>query len=354
MESGLLYGSPKDIKPHCGAVVLSVKPSTTVIVTGGISGELIINSHDSRPLTIHAIGSPITALVAIDNSPLIVAGTLDGCVLCVHLGKQRGPDDHDKLISTVLMKQQVSCQAVTNICYQRSTKKLAFATSSEATNCQVTVACMEPNNMKVIGTFQAPGGIDTLAWGRDDFKLFVGHDTSISCFNVIGMTFKDNAEAERLWTKSTGQNRLRTMTVNSDGTLMYTIDGRKKGIYSIALPNDGESDDALRTMYYEGENDVSAASCFLLDVDQIIVGSISGEISACQLGNKGNWKMIYSHTCAVTSIVSTKNGFCSVGMDGSLKEHQTEETGKECNCKETTTPSSSQWDYLVRTWAVSF
>lgn len=355
IESILSHAGPgvsNAINPFCVDVLLSSKPHKKVRVTGGIEGQLIFtylnnDSDDAKPhQTTHDVGAPITALIGINKSPLVIVGTYNGCVECIHISRNTHGTNPNALNATSLMKVKASPPAiVTQVCYQVATKKLAFLSKTIDNECKVSIVCLEPNNMKVIGEFSTQEFvIDTLLWDSNDFKLFVGHGNSISYYNVIGMTFQQDAVVECLWTRETGITCFRGMSLNGAGNLIYAIDGRRRGFYTIALLNVADSNEKLPTMYYQGDVDCSASSCLLLDdsAGEIIVGSVSGEISKCQLGNKSEWDIISSLSCAVTSIVGTSFGFCSIGMDGSVMEHRRKPT-----CNERLESSSIQWDYLV-------
>ena len=356
IESVLSHVGPgvsNAINPYCVVVTLSMKPPQEVWVKGGIEGELIITQHHNADddvksqQTTYAIDAPVTALIGIENSPLVVVGSLNGCVECIHISRDATSTCPNSLIVTSLMKIHASPHSVvTQICYQKSTKKLAFLTKSTSdNNCQVSIACLEPNNMKVIGQFSSANVIDTLLWDSNDFKLFAGHGSSISCYNVIGMTFQNDAEVECLWTRDAGIACFREMRLNSAGNIIYAIDGKRRGFYTIALLNAADSNEKLPTMYYQGDIDCSASSCLLLDdsAGEIIVGSVSGEISICQFSNKSEWEIIASLSCAVTSVLVTSFGFCSIGMDGSVMEHRRTPVRNE-----RLETSCMQWDFLVR------
>ena len=333
--------------PYCVPVTLSSKPATNVLVIGGISGELSISppsGGETKLRTInHTLNSPITALIAIDDSPLVVAGTYDGCIHCIYINRIIDSDVEEALSVVTLLQLHVSSKEITQICYQPSTKKLAFVTSIND-NCQLTVACLEPNNMKVIGAFNAPLGVSSLAWGHDEYQLFVAHDNSISCHNVIEMTFEDDGGAECLWTKTcTGITNFHQMIIDDTGHMVYAINRMRRGVYSIGLVSSEDSKDELSIMHY-GDDVISssASSCLLIDDEHIIVGSISGEISMCQASAKDSWKtLVDKHSCAVTSLFFDNDGFMSVGLDGCRLAHNKQ--GRERSI----VPSSTNWDYLV-------
>lgn len=342
-------GVSNTIIPHCASVLLSTKPHVDVYITGGIDGILNIFSNQCNNLqgaelqVNHAVGSPITAIIAIDNSPLIVAGTYDGYIYCIHVGRAVDADKQDTLSTTMLLKEKVSCEPVTKVCYQETTKKLAIVTMDSEGKCQVTIMCMEPNSMKVIGKFNPPS-LDTLTWSNDDYKVLVSHNGSLSCFDIIQMTFENDANAECLWTRDTGLSHLHEMIPNNDW--IYAIDGRKRGFHTIALLNAADSNDQLSTMHYKGEESLSSASsCLLLDNtrDQIILGTVSGETIILQLSNKDKWDIISAHSSAITAICKTRNGFLTSSMDGTVTDHRKNDGQQQ----HTGATSSAQWDYLV-------
>eukprot|EP00956_Cyclotella_meneghiniana_P028337 scaffold65412_cov83-Cyclotella_meneghiniana.AAC.2 len=350
MESLVLKAGedvPDSIIPYCASVSLSTKPQTDVFVTGGINGIAVVKSVEAQlKQADHAVGSPITAIIAIDNSPLIVAGTYDGYICCIHVGRTVDADNQHTLSTTLLRKEKVSCRPVTTVCYQATTKKLAIVTTDSEDKSQVTIVCMEPNNIKIIGNF-APTSVDTLTWSKQDHKLLVSHNGSLSCFDIIQMTFENDANSECLWTRDTGLFHLRQMIPNNDGTMIYAIDGRRRGFYTIALLNAADSNDQLSSMHYKGNKEslLSASSCLLLDNagDQLIIGTVSGETIILQLSNKDIWDIICTHSSAVTSICKTSNGFMTSSMDGTVTEHRKND-GHE---QRTPATSSAQWDYLV-------
>jgi hypothetical protein len=243
------------------------------------------------------------------------------------------------------MNVKVSSQAVTKLCYQESTRKLAIATTYD-TGDQVTIVCLEPNNMKVIGRFET-SSIYALTWGRDDFKLLLALDGSISCYNTIGMTFDNYVDAELLWNRQLEIPQIRQMTMNDAGSVLYAVDGKRDGFYIISLMNTGDPQDEL-TAVYSGNAECSASySLLCLDRGNIVVGSVSGEVSTCEIGDENKWKSVSALSCAVTSLCAVGNGFVLGGMDGSLLE---------CNIKEgdmSTSTSSSRWDYLVSSSGIS-
>lgn len=343
----LLDGEQGAIAPHCTVVTLSSKPPSQVLVVGGIDGNLKILSYKlaagvnvEESLHTISIGSPVTSLATVDNSPLVIVGGYDGSVQCIHIMK-----DKEALNTTVLMNVKVSSQAVTKLCYQESTRKLAIATTYD-TGDQVTIVCLEPNNMKVIGRFET-SSIYALTWGRDDFKLLLALDGSISCYNTIGMTFDNYVDAELLWNRQLEIPQIRQMTMNDAGSVLYAVDGKRDGFYIISLMNTGDPQDEL-TAVYSGNAECSASySLLCLDRGNIVVGSVSGEVSTCEIGDENKWKSVSALSCAVTSLCAVGNGFVLGGMDGSLLE---------CNIKEgdmSTSTSSSRWDYLVSSSGIS-
>jgi hypothetical protein len=197
--------------------------------------------------------------------------------------------------------------------------------------------------MAVIGRFETSSLIDALTWDRDDFKLLIALGGSISCYNTIGMTFDNAVSAELLWNRQLDEpSQIREMRMNDDGNVLYAIDGKHHGVYTISLRNAGGSEEKLTTVHC-GNAKCSASYCFIIiDKENIAVGSVSGEVSTCELGDKYKWKSWPSLPCAVTSLCAVgSGGFVSGGMDGTLLEY----TIKEGNMS--TSASSSQWDYLV-------
>ena len=346
MEAIVLRDGVKNtITPHCTAISLSSKPPTNVLVTGGIDGDLSVTPYYitedvALEETKVDLSSPITALISVDNSPLVVVGTYDGRLHCIHIGRKVDANDQSalNLHLAVLMNEQVSKEAVTNLSYQESTKKLAVVTSN-GSNHQVSIACLEPNNMKVIGTFDASYRVDSLVWGRDDFKLLVGYENSISCYDVIGMTFENETASECLWTRSVP--RFQRMVMNDAGNVIYGIDGRRSGIFTVSILN-AQVEEKLTVMHYEGNADSSASCCLLLVGGRIVTGSVSGEVCMCLSNDKHSWETVSSHSCAATGLCSVESGFLSVRMDGSVIEHR-----QNGSVSRIAVPSSTLWDYLV-------
>jgi hypothetical protein len=338
------------ITPYCVSATLSSKPATTVIVSAGIEGILLISSRPCeggiKPQeTKYNVGSPITALISISNSPLVIAGAFDGSIHCIHIGKKSGSDDKELSVS-VLLKEQVSREAVTTLSYQAATKKLAVVTSRDD-HCEVAIVCLEPNNMKTIGAIRFSELVSSLAWGPGDFKLLASHSTFISCYETIGMTFGNNAE--NIWTKPTGLNNLHAMSIDASGNYGIAIDGKRRGVFVIAISNGPTLDAELEVKHVAGDCNSSASSCLLIDEStpgRLVLGTISGEIMVCDVSDEGQCNVFVSsgthHKCTVTSIYANKDGFCSVGMDGTVVQHKVTKTGET-----SIAPSSAQWDYLI-------
>ncbi|KAL3798212.1 hypothetical protein ACHAWO_003417 [Cyclotella atomus] len=328
------------ITPHCVVVTLSSKPTSQVLVTGGLDGYLKIITYkkaadENYEDSVHAVGSPITSLISVDNAPLVIVGTYDGSIQCIHIGQKNA--------TTVLMNIKVSSQAISKLTYQETTQKLAVATINEHGHQEVIILCLDPNNMAVIGRFETSSLIDALTWDRDDFKLLIALGGSISCYNTIGMTFDNAVSAELLWNRQLDEpSQIREMRMNDDGNVLYAIDGKHHGVYTISLLNAGGSEEKLTTVHC-GNAECSASYCFIIiDKENIAVGSVSGEVSTCELGDNYKWKSWPSLPCAVTSLCAVgSGGFVSGGMDGTLLENNI----KEGNTS--TSASSSQWDYLL-------
>ena len=354
--------------PYIAVVTLTCKPVISVLVSGGIDGKLRISldycqsdsdNKDTLEFTSLDIVSSITSMIAIENSPLIAVGTSRGEFFCIHVGSKKSTtSSKTKISATVITKEKTPNKKISLLAYQSSTKKLAMGGLGESS---LSIVCMEPNNMKIIGVIQISESnkMSALSWSNDDFRLIVGNENGlVTCYNVLGMTF-EHSKVDCLWTKKMKEVVCQRGYAKNETGDMFLFDLRN-GIYcidhSILSGDCSSNDDEIKSKCLWKDDPtpttVGFGSCIFATAGTIILGSQSGDVSIFNIAEKEEGTQIVSsgsyHACPVGSLCLSAGGtILSSGVDGTIFAHKLTKSALGSQMKTSMCSTSLQWDYLL-------
>ena len=347
---------------------LAGKAGTALVVSGGLDGTvkiwrntMVLSRYAMEScLTSLDVGSPVTALVSLEGSPVFAVGTWDGAIRFVHVARKKGSinsalvENGVSQVVMVVLKEETLCGLpVKSLDYNPKTKKIAAGCADSS---RAFVICSEPNNLHVIGVAESP---DSRPFGasvwcqRNPSHLFVGSiDGTVSCVDTMPMSFKPVPVTPIFCFRLSGIIGLQQLKC-SDGFL-YAIHQGSRGIESFAFPqcdtiNPGAIPEIKRGGTY-ADGVVKRGSCLMVNSKAGIVvsGSLTGNVSIYEISSNG--VLLFRgekafHSAAVIAIhFSAESGHLyTSSIDGSFFAHCLS------GCSEFhKVPATHEYDYLVR------
>jgi len=184
-------------------LMLAGKSAYSIMLSGGLDGKVKVWKDSVAPslqggnnfphcIATLDLKSPLTSIVDLNGYPIFCAGTSDGKIVFVHVGRKLGSmnasETSRNVIMTIIKEQKLCLHALTHMKYNSKSRRLAVGSSSLGL---VFILNTEPQELKVLGVASTPDSsqLASIAWRNDEPSyLLVGNKTGkLSCYDTSTM-----------------------------------------------------------------------------------------------------------------------------------------------------------------------